>query len=296
MIKALDDYFEKTRGEYPFFLVCPFFLRNYYWQKKFCNSLGYFPDLKNPRTFNEKIWYLLKHELPERKTYLADKIKFKEYVINTFGREYVPETYQVASKFDDIEWDKLPERFAVKANHGWDFYILTTHKDSFMQNLGLMKSRMNYWMRMNFYYQGLEPQYKNIKRKLYVEELTCTKVDNEQVKRDISLHCFLGYPLFVETSVVKDKERYKFYHDMDWNIMPFGKQETPLLKTERPMHLNKMYDFARIMSKDFKYVRCDFRETEDRLIIGEMTFSPWAGMVHFELPEYDYILGAKIKI
>ena len=296
MIKALDDYFEKTKGLYPFFLVCPFFLRNYYWRKNFYNNLHYYPDIKQPKTYNEKIWYLLKHELLQRKTYLTDKLNFKEYIINTFGSEYVAKTYQITNNFDNIDWSKLPEKFALKANHGWDFYILTTNKDSFLKKSKIMKSNTNYWMRINFYYQSLEPQYKHIRKKLYVEELTCNAMNNDQVKRDISFHCFNGVPLYIETSIVKEMERFKFYHDMEWNLMPFGEKETSELKTTPPIHFSKMYNFAKIMSSDFKYVRCDFRETDDRLIIGEMTFSPWAGMVRFKNLEHDYLLGEKIKI
>ena len=51
---------------------------------------------------------------------------------------------------------------------------------------------------------------------------------------------------------------------------------------------------ARKLSKGFKYVRVDFRDCKDRVIFGEMTFSPFSGFIQFNPKEYDLKMGEKL--
>ena len=67
--------------------------------KKFC-------DLKNPKTYNEKLNWLKLHDRNPLYTILVDKYEVKEYVSNLIGGGYIIPTLGVWERFDDIDFDK----------------------------------------------------------------------------------------------------------------------------------------------------------------------------------------------
>ena len=75
----------------------------------------------------------------------------------------------------------------------------------------------------------------------------------------------------------------------------FGYPKDPIL-APRPVKLNEMLEFSRILSQDFNHVRVDWYNMPDgRLLFGEMTFSSWSGLSHFEPEEYDNYFGNLIN-
>jgi hypothetical protein len=54
-----------------------------------------------------------------------------------------------------------------------------------------------------------------------------------------------------------------------------------------------MVEIATRLSDGFDFVRVDLYHTNERVIFGEMTFMPVAGMVHFEPVCWDRMLGEK---
>ena len=73
---------------------------------------------KNPKTFNEKLqWLKLYNRNPEY-TLIVDKFSAKDYVKSVIGEQYVIPTLGVWNTVQDIEWDKLPDRFVLKTTHG----------------------------------------------------------------------------------------------------------------------------------------------------------------------------------
>ena len=93
------------------------FLKQKYWRQT-----GRKLDLDNPTTFNEKlqwlkVFYAKNQELLAQYTALADKIAVKEIVANIIGEEHIIPTLGVWDKFDDIDFDTLPDQFVLKTNH-----------------------------------------------------------------------------------------------------------------------------------------------------------------------------------
>ena len=61
-------------------------------------------DLKNPKTFNEKIqWLKLYDRKPEYST-MVDKYEAKKYVADIIGEEYIIPTLGVWDRFEDIDF------------------------------------------------------------------------------------------------------------------------------------------------------------------------------------------------
>ena len=65
-----------------------------------------------------------------------------------------------------------------------------------------------------------------------------------------------------------------------------------------------MFEFAKILSKDFKFVRVDFIEHNKKLYFAEMTFTPHSGYFRYnginqttqESLKIDRMLGDMLKL
>ena len=57
-----------------------------------------------------------------------------------------------------------------------------------------------------------------------------------------------------------------------------------------------MKTIAKELSKDFPLVRVDFYNLKDKLLVGELTFYPNAGLTKYEPIEWDYKFGEMIDL
>ena len=90
---------------------------------------GYEPfDLKNPETYTQKIQWAEIYENDPRKTTYSDKVAVREWISETIGDEYLIKSLGVFSNVDDIDFDKLPDRFAIKLNNSSGFNIIVKDK------------------------------------------------------------------------------------------------------------------------------------------------------------------------
>ena len=58
-----------------------------------------------------------------------------------------------------------------------------------------------------------------------------------------------------------------------------------------PAQFDLMKQYAKLLSKDFKFVRVDFYEIEDKPLLGEMTFTPGACIFKYKNPEDEIKIG-----
>ena len=96
-------------------------------------------DLKNPRTFNEKVQWLKLNNRKEEYTMMADKYAVKAYIADIIGEEYIIPTLGVWKHFDEIDFDKLPEKFVLKCTHDSGGLAICTDKTTFDKNKARIK-------------------------------------------------------------------------------------------------------------------------------------------------------------
>ncbi len=87
-------------------------------------------------------------------------------------------------------------------------------------------------------------------------------------------------------------------YNVDWNLMPFGRPNSPRtgVKIPKPRNFNKMIEFAEKLAKDIPFIRVDFYEVDGHLYFGELTFYPTSGFGKFTPEYYDDILGSWLKL
>lgn len=253
-------------------------------------------NLNNPQTFNEKLQWLKIHDRNYQYTNLVDKIEAKKIVGKVIGEEYIIPTLEICDSFDEIDWEKLPNRFIIKCNHNSGGVIVVNDKKDLDKDS--LRTHFNKLLKKNYYYNGREYPYKNIKPKIMIEE----NIQNANTKKqidDYKLMCFNGK---VKCSFVCSNRDSKEglcvnFYDEDWNPMPF-ERHYPKNKREfpKPKEYNKMVELAEKLSKNIPFVRVDFYVVNDKIYFGELTFYPGSGMEEFTPDEWDYILGTWLDI
>ena len=223
----------------------------------------------------------------------------KDYVAKTIGSEYVIPLLGVWDKPEDIEWDKLPDRFVLKTNHsgGNTGVIICKDKRTFDKEGAIKK--LNASLKSDIYRSLREWQYKNVHKRVFAEAYVETKLGAEDLP-DYKFFCFNGEvkALFVATDRQKEGEDVKFdYYDADYNHLPFKQgHENAKVPPQKPVSFEEMKRLAAKLSKGIPHVRVDFYEVNERPIFGEFTFTHFAGMVPFEPEEWDYKFGEWLKL
>ena len=120
---------------------------------------------------------------------------------------------------------------------------------------------------------------------------------------DYKFHCINGNPEFVLTCSARQANGDAAMavtldlYDMEWNHIP----EVVSMKNEiagdgsikKPETFERMKEIAKILSRDFEFVRVDLYDFEGKIYFGELTFSPWGGIMNSYSNEGVDILGKK---
>lgn len=258
--------------------------------------LGKKINWKNPQTYNEKLQWLKIYDRQDSYTKMVDKYEAKEYVKNIIGEEYIIPTIGIYDKFENIDFEKLPQQFVMKCTH--DSGGLVICKDKKNLNIKEAKRKINQCLKVNYFNCWKEWPYKNVKPRIIIEKYM-TNDDSDGIN-DYKFFCFNGKVklLFIATDRVNENEETKFdFYDENFNHLPIKNgHPNALIPPSKPLNFEKMKELAEILSKDIPHLRVDFYEINGKIYFGELTFSHWAGMVPFEPEEYDLILGNWIDI
>ena len=262
-----------------------------YLKLKYWAVFGKRLDLKNPRTFNEKIQWLKLYDRNPFYTKLVDKYEVKKIVGEIIGSKYVIPTYGVWDRFDDIEFDKLPNQFVLKCTHDSGSIVICKDKQTFDVNYA--KRKINKCLKRNYYYFSREWPYKNVKPRIIAEKYMEDTETSEL--RDYKFFCFNGKVkvMFIATDRQAPNEDTKFdFFDTDYNHLDLrnGHPNAATLP-EKPKKFQEMIRLAESLSKGIQHVRVDFYEVGDDVFFGELTFSHWAGMGAFEPEKWDRVFG-----
>lgn len=265
-------------------------------KKKFKENTGKKLNLSNPLTFNEKLQWLKLYDRNPLYTQLVDKYAVREYVISKIGKEYLNELYGVYLHFDDIDFTNLPNQFVIKCNHDCGSIIICKDKKEF--NFVEAKDKIEKALAHNYFWNGREWPYKNVKPRIIVEKFLQDQIHGDL--RDYKFFCFNGIPqvMFIATERSMDNYNPKFdFFDMDGNHLPFWNDFPNADRIpQKPIFFNEMKLLAAKLSEGIPFVRVDFFECNKKIYFGEMTFYHAGGMGVFHPEEWDKKLGDLIHL
>ena len=253
-------------------------------------------NLKEPKTFNEKIQWLKLYDRNPTYSKMVDKYEAKNYVENKIGKEYIIPTLGVWDEFDKINFSELPNQFVLKTTHDSGGVVIVKDKDK--MNLVKTKKIIEDSLNNNYYLQGREWPYKNVKHRIIAEKYMVDESGYEL--KDYKFFCFNGIAkvMFIASDRQNTNEETKFdFFDMEFNHLPFTNGHPNSNKIIiKPKSFEKMKELAEILSEGIPQVRIDFYDINGNIYFGEMTFSHWSGFVPFIPDEWDYRLGSMINL
>ena len=262
-----------------------------YYQK---HTEGREPDLENPKLFSEKLqWYKLYARLPLMEQ-CANKYTVREYIKSKGYGDLLNDIYGVYYKASEVDFDKLPNQFVLKATHGSGWNIIC--KDKNRLNKRRSRMMMASWLRQSMAWSGREWVYQSMPRHIIAEKYL---EDETGELRDYKFYCFNGRPCFMQLEVGRGTtHNTRNFYDMDWQLMPFGKElpHNPDINVPRPMMFDDMKRIASDLCKPFQYVRVDLYQVAGKVYFGELTFFPAGGVPDFVPAEYDAIVGEMWKL
>ena len=250
----------------------------------------------NPTRYTEKLQYLRLYVYPKwlLVSECAGRVGVREYVKNQGFEANLIKIYGVFDKFDDIDFDKLPNQFAMKCSHGCAMNYICYDKSKI--DLPSLRKQFNKWLKTNYGKKTVELHYSPIKPQIIIEELM---LENGKLPTEYKIHVFNGKAknLYVVTSRGVDI-RYNNYY-IDWT--PFdGSQFNGWKKTDypltKPSNFDDMVKMAETLANEFPFVRVDLYNINGKMFFSEMTFTPAKGTLILDDDKCDFEMGEWLDI
>lgn len=250
---------------------------------------------KKLRTFNDKTTYLKLFEYHNDPLVIqgADKYGVREYLIKENCEEILNDLYGVYDSFDEIDFDKLPDKFALKCTHGCAYNIICSDKSKF--DIKEAKEKVNKWMNEKYGYATSELHYTKIKPRIIIEKYLCD--ENGKMPLDYKFYCMNGKVECILVCSERDEKLKLSYYDKKWKRLPFESNKWgSSVDIPKPKKLNEMIKYAEKLSKNFKFVRVDLYNENGKIIFGELTFTPACSCAPYYSKEGNEILGNLLEI
>ncbi len=254
-------------------------------------------NLKNPQLLNEKLMWLKIYLYNNDHTVwqCADKFLVRKYAKeHGVNEENLPKLLGVFKDANEIDFNSLPNKFALKCSHGCAFNIICTDK----KELDFVKVRkqLNKWLNTKFGYASAETHYTHIKPCIICEKFI--EYDKNKLPVDYKLYCFDGVPKFLLVTSERETGKLRLnWFDFNWNELYYGHEyDRNTKELEKPVSLNQMIKIAESVSKGFPFVRVDFYEEKQVAIMGEMTFTPAGNFAKYYNEDAQKEIGEMITL
>lgn len=250
-------------------------------------------NLKEPMYYGEKIQWLKLYGNLQRYSQYVDKYEVRPYVAEKIGDKYLNELIGVYDDIEQINFDRLPDRFVLKVTHGSGYNIIC--KDKKNLNVQSVKNKLTKWLKEDYSNIKKEAQYSTVKPRIICEKYI---EDGNDDLTDYKIFCFEGEPEFILVNSAISLDKTQDYFDKNWNRLNLSRKGYKWSKNNdsKPNCLIEMLDVAKKLSAEFPFVRVDLYVVEDKIIFGELTFTPAGGSSLFEPIEEDIKIASKINL
>jgi hypothetical protein len=254
-------------------------------------------NLKHPKRYTEKLqWYKLYYRDPLM-TRCSDKYEVRSYVEEKGLEKYLTKLYGVYENLEEINFDTLPNSFAIKNTNGSGANHFV--KDKRTENMDDINNIIKGWMTARKADYGREWCYYNVKPRIIVEELI-ERDENNDIP-DYKFFCFNGIVKYLYTMVDyvdNHKNGRCSFFTPEFQQLAYRRSEYKEINRPipKPKKFDEMIKIAEILSKDFPHVRVDLYNIKGRIIFGELTFYNASGYTIFTPDKFDFILGNQFNL
>lgn len=253
-------------------------------------------DLKDPKTFSEKLQWLKLYDRRPEYVKMVDKYAAKEYVAGIIGEEYIIPTLGVWDKPEDIDWNSLPDQFVLKCTHDSGGLVICKDKSKLDKVAAIKK--LNHGLKQDYFKVWREWPYKNVPKRIIAEKFISPEPKKNDLP-DYKFFCFGGQVKMFKIDFDRFIEHHANYYDINLQLLPFGEATYPPKPEKQlmfPSQIKEMFQLAEKLSKDIPFLRVDFYQVNSNIYFGELTFFPATGMGKWTDEKWDIMLGEWITL
>lgn len=255
---------------------------------------GYSLDLKNPKTFNEKLQWIKLYDKNPLMTECCDKYAVRRVVSDLGCENILNELYWSGYDPEKIPFDELPDQFVIKVTHGSTFNIFCRDKKSLDRQYVIRACKK--WLKDPYLPCYGEWFYGKVKPRVIVEKFI-ESTDDEQL-RDYKVFCFHGEPKYVRIDSDRFTDHKSDFFTSDWERVSGANTGFHCSNRdfEKPEELDDLLKYARKLSSPFMHARVDFYIADHKVIFGEITFTSGAGFNRFSSYDFDLEMGSHLHL
>lgn len=253
---------------------------------------GYSLNLKNPKTYNEKLQWIKLYDKNEWMPKCCDKYAVREYIEKMGCTELLNTLYWHGTNPDDIPYDDLPDKFVIKVTHGSTFNIIVTDKSKL--NKDETKKKLQKWLKAKFIPCYGEWFYGKIPPQIIIEQFLEDGHGNDLY--DYKVFCFNGKAKLVDVHCGRFGTHKRNIYDMNWNLQKVNFKYDNFDGVEKPEVFDELVEKAELLSSTFHHARVDFFIVNKKIYFGEITFTNGAGFDRITPYEFDEKMGNWLKL
>lgn len=261
----------------------------------------------NPQTLNEKITWLSGASDTSLWSKYTDKYEVRKHVEELGLGHILTKCYGVWDRFEDIDFNALPNSFVLKCTHDCGSTIIIRDKANDL-DLPKIEKFMKEHLSKPYGYDFVEPQYTIIKPRIMSEELipTSEKFQSHSAV-DYKIWCvnnkaewvFVCYDRYLDSegkhSAVFDMYDVKSWQPIRHCLAP-SYRNAAFKDVPKPKNYDEMIRAAEKLSTGFPIVRVDLYNIDGKIFFGELTFTSQGGHMDYYTDEFQRMIGGKIKL
>lgn len=258
-------------------------------------------NLKQPTTFNEKLWWLKINYRTPLMTKCSDKVEVHSY-LDDIGLGHLSNSIRgVYDTAEDVPFSEMDGKFFIKCNHvsGVNAFFDSSKGSDF--NRKSFNKEFNKALKTNYYYQSREWNYKNITPKILVEDF----IESQSTLLDYRFFCFHGKAklVFVDIDTASEDGKHnpnakRNIYDEQFNLQDFtvGRDNFDKRLVKKPDNFQLMIEYAEKIADPFIFCRVDLYNNNGEIKFGEITFYPGGATQQFSSEEADLLASSWLDI
>ena len=251
------------------------------------SALGYVPDLRHPRTLNEKIAWRMLHDRNPLIPLTIDKLLVRDWVADKIGPEVLVPLLGAWDRAEDIDWQALPQRFVLKGTHGWNMNLLVHDKAAL--DVPAVTAQAREWLGRSHYADTYEWGYRNVRPRLLAEAMLCD--EKGDIPADFKFHVFHGRVGLLGVHTGRFGRHRTTFFDAAMRRLPMVQNNPPDSDLRLPGEIAALIEVAESLGRVFDYVRVDLYLVRGAVRFGELTHYNDGACGRYTPQPYDRTLG-----
>lgn len=253
-------------------------------------------DWKNLTRYTEKLQYLRLYYYNKNNDVIeaASRVGARERVSRLGSSDILIPLVGIYDRFEDIDFNALPNAFVIKATHACAFNYICHDKTKLDRKA--LKKMTRKWLKTDYGKQTVEPHYSKIKPQLIIEHFI---TDGTSLPVEYKIHVFNGKAKYLY--VVQNRNVDIRYDNFYIDFTPFPESQfnywsSSDVAPKKPENYDELVRYAEKLAHDFLFCRVDFFVVNNKIYFNEFTFTPAKGTLIFDEDKADFIISEWLDI